>query len=85
MLKPTAFANAVAILSGLFYVVFSILKLGAPAAFAYLFNTQFFGADVARLVPEMTFGTFLATLVVFLVLGWIFGYVFAWLYNRFAR
>ena len=86
MLKETAFANAIAVLIGLFYAAFYVLSLIAPGAFEFLFNAQFFGAGVAALIPDrFSFGSFLGVLVATVVLGWIMGYVWAWLYNRFAR
>lgn len=51
MLNEFAFANSLAILTGLLYIVFIILLL-APNLFKFLFNTQFLGADVASFRGE---------------------------------
>ena len=82
MLSEFAFANSLAILTGLLYIVFVILLLLAPNLFKFLFNTQFLGADVASLFPRrISAGRFAGTLVTLVVSGWIFGYAWAWLYN----
>ena len=52
MLNTTAFANSLAILSGGFYIVFYVLAVVWRDAFRFLFNAQFFGADVAALLPS---------------------------------
>lgn len=86
MLSEFAFANSLAIVTGLLYIVFVILLLLAPNLFKFLFNTQFLGADVASLFPRrISAGTFAGTLVTLVVSAWVFGYAWVWLYNRLAR
>ncbi len=86
MLREFAFANSLAILTGLLYIVFVILLLLAPNLFKFLFNTQFLGADVASLFPRsISAGRFTGTLVTLVVSAWVFGYAWVWLYNRLAR
>lgn len=86
MLNKIAFANALAILTAFFYLVFYLLSVVAPAAFAFLFNAQFLGADVASLLPkDFSFGKSLGLFVTLTATSWILGYVWAWLYNRFAK
>ena len=50
-----------------------------------MFNAQFLGSNVASLLPQMSFGTFIVTLVMLVVSAWLFGYAWAWLYNLFAK
>ena len=86
MLSEFAFANSLAILTALLYIVFVILLVLAPNLFKFLFNTQFLGADVASLFPRrISAGRFAGTLVTLVVSGWIFGYAWAWLYNRLPK
>ena len=71
MLSEFAFANSLAILTGLLYIVFVILLLLAPNLFKFLFNTQFLGADVASLFPRrISAGSFAGTLVTLVVSAW---------------
>lgn len=85
MLKPIAFANALAILTGAFYLLIHIIRLFAPVSFRYLFNAQFMGADVASLMwPQVASGNFIITFIIAVVTAWLFAYCWAWLYNRFA-
>lgn len=86
MLKQIPFANALATLSGAFYIVFAGLWAIAPDFFKLVYNAQFFGADVARLVPqELTMASFIGTFVILVVTGWVAGYVLACSYNWFSK
>lgn len=86
MLKPKAFAYAIALVTGIAYVAFYLLSLIAPRAFTLIFNAQFFGANIASLVPtDVTVGVFIATLLIVVATAWILGYLWALLYNRFAK
>jgi uncharacterized protein DUF5676 len=83
MLKEPAFANSLTILTGALYILLYLLAIISRDAFRFLFNAQFLGADVASLVPQkLGLGAFVGTLVAILVFVWIFGYAWAWLYNR---
>jgi hypothetical protein len=83
MLNPIAFANSLAIVSGVFYLALFILAVVWRDAFRFVFNAQFLGADVASLLPHKrpTVG-FLATLVALVISAWSLGFCWAWLYNR---
>ena len=83
MLNPVAFANSLAIVSGVFYLALYILAVVWRDAFRFVFNTQFLGADVASLLPRGRPATgFLSTLVALVVSAWLLGFCWAWLYNR---
>ena len=85
MLKPAAFANALAILTGVFYLLIHLIRLFAPVSFRYLFNAQFLGADVGSLMWAQTPpGNFILTFIIAVATAWLFAYCWAWLYNRFA-
>ena len=72
MFKETAFASSLTILSGAFYIILYLLAIVSRDAFRFLFNAQFFGADVASLLPrELTVGGFVGTLVAILVFVWV--------------
>ncbi len=86
MLNEVAFANALAVLTGLFYSAFILLVAVAPNLFRFLFNAQFLGADVASLFPKkVRFGGVAATLVTLVISAWAFAYAWAWLYNELAK
>jgi uncharacterized membrane protein (DUF485 family) len=80
MLKKYAFANALAAVSALSYVVMYVLSLVAPVAYKVVFNAQFLGANIAPSHPDFD----IASLISVAVLGWVVGYVFVWIYNRWA-
>ncbi len=86
MLHKVAFANAIAVLTAALYLLLHLLGLISRPVFLFFFNAQFFGADVASLLPwPLSFGRFLGTFVTLVVSAWLLGYAWAWLYNRFAR
>jgi len=85
MLKPMAFAHSLAILTAVVYVAFYVLAVVWRDAFRFLFNAQFFGADVAALLPQqLTYAGFVGTFVVLIVFAWVIAFAWAWLYNRLA-
>ncbi len=86
MLHPKPFAHAAALLTGIVYLLFYVLGAFVPVAMVFLFNAQFLGANVARMIPtDVSFVFFLGNLVAMVVMTWVFAYLFAWLYNRFAK
>ncbi len=86
MLNKVAFATALAIVSAVVYLLLYVLAVVWREAFRFLFNAQFFGADVASLLPrELSALGFLGTLVTLIISAWIVGYGWAWLYDRLAR
>ena len=71
---------------GALYVLFVIVALVSPRAFALVFDAQFFGANVASLFPKVQPSVAsLVTLVLMIGMSWVLGYAWAWLYNRFAK
>lgn len=85
-LNEAALANSLATISVAFYLIFYILSVVTPKLFRFLFNLQFLGADVASLYPRsQNFGFVLVTLIVIGTITWIFGYVWALLYNNWAK
>jgi hypothetical protein len=86
VLNKLAFANSLAVLTAVLYVLFAILALVAPRVFQILFDAQFFGANVASLFPKLRpSAASLMTLVLMIGMSWVMGYAWAWLYNRFAK
>ena len=86
MLNQFAFAHSLAVLTATLYVLFGLLALVSPRAFQLLFDAQFFGADVAALLPKVTpSAVSLVTFVIMVGMSWVIGYVWAWLYNRIAK
>ena len=86
MLNKLAFANSLAVLTAAMYVFFAIIALASTRAFAILFDAQFFGANVASLLPKVQASpASLVTLVLMILMSWVVGYAWAWLYNRFAK
>lgn len=85
MLNKTASAHALAILVAVLYLGFHLLGLVSPEAFVFLFNAQFFGADVASLLPrEFSLGSFMGAFVALVATSWLLAYTGVWLYNKLA-
>jgi hypothetical protein len=85
-IRPLAFANALALTTALLGILLIVLRLFAPAMFVLVFNAQFFGADVAMLLPVQLH--VVRVIVEFLALvggAWSFGLIGAVLYNWFIK
>jgi hypothetical protein len=83
---PFAFANALGLTSATLAIVLIILRGVAPSAFVFIFNAQFFGADVASLLtPTPAPLTTLGELTAFVVGAWAFGLLGAVIYNRLVK
>jgi hypothetical protein len=86
MLKPVAFANAIAVTTAALTVFLWALRFLLPSFFAFFFNAQFFGADVASLLPkDVAPLLMLAEFVALLAGAWGIGFMWAALYNRLAK
>ena len=86
MIRPIAFANALTITAAGLVAFLVALRLLAPAFFVYFFNAQFFGANVASLLPaEPRFVSLAADLLALLAGAWLFGFFWALFYNRWAK
>ena len=81
MLNKKAFANSLAVVVGLVYILTYVLAMVAPSAFEFLFNAQFFGAELAPEDPQMNLWMFVSMVIV----SWVIGYAWAWLYNKFSK
>ncbi len=86
MISSFAFATSLALLTAVLFLLFLGLDLVAPSVFRFLFNAQFFGADVASLLPRRaSFGAVAGTFAALLISAWVLGYAWAWLYNQLRR
>ena len=82
MLNPKALANAAALLTAVAYLLFYAAGWFAPRVFVFIYNAQFFGANVAAMVPtSLPWLTFAGILVTLALTTWVFTYLFARLYN----
>ena len=85
-IRPVAFANALALTTAVLAVLLIVLRAMAPSAFLFVFNAQFFGADVASLLPNQVDALkMIAELAAFVGGAWGFGLLGAILYNRFIQ
>ena len=85
-IRPLAFANTLAITTAVLALVLILLRIVFPAVFVFIFNAQFFGADVASLLPErINILKMIGELIAFVGGAWGFGLLGAILYNRFIR
>jgi hypothetical protein len=86
MLRPIAFANAIAVTTAALTVFLWALRFLLPSFFSFFFNAQFFGADVASLLPKETnLLLMLAEFAALLAGAWGIGFMWAVLYNNFSK
>ena len=85
-IRPLAFANALALTTALLGILLIVLRLFAPVIFVLIFNAQFFGADVAMLLPvELHVVRVIVEFVALVGGAWSFGLIGAVLYNWFIK
>jgi hypothetical protein len=85
-IRPLAFANALALTTVALALLLIVLRSFTPSVFIFIFNAQFFGANVASLLPSQTnLLQVLLELLAFVGGAWGFGLLGAVLYNRFIE
>lgn len=85
-IRPLPFANTLAITTAVLALVLILLRIVSPSLFIFIFNAQFFGADVASLLPErIHIPKVIGELVAFVGGAWGFGLLGAIIYNRLIR
>jgi uncharacterized protein DUF5676 len=85
-IRPLPFANALALTTACLAMLLLILRWVAPSVFVFFFNAQFFGADVAMLLPDrIDVPSLIAELAALVGGAWGFGFLGAVLYNRFIK
>lgn len=85
-MNTVAFSTSLAVLAAAMHLLFALIAILSPKVFQVVFNAQFFGADVASLLPRvMPYEGFILSFVVLVVSAWLIGYAWAWLYNRLAK
>lgn len=85
MLQPIPFANSMAAASAIFVIVLLLLRVVAPSFFNLVFNSQMLGANIASLLPRDGVRPFLVGGGVAVIITWLFGLVWAVLYNVLSR
>lgn len=82
-IRPLAFANTLAITTAVLALILVLLRIAFPPLFVFIFNAQFFGADVASLLPQhVNIVKMIGELVAFVGGAWGFGLLGAIVYNR---
>lgn len=85
-LHPKAFANSLALVSALCYLLFYALGTVSPAVLVFVYNAQFMGANMAKYIPTaVPFWFFLGNFLTVVILSWLLAYIWAWLYNKLAK
>lgn len=82
-IRPLAFANTLALTTAVLALVLILLRIVFPPLFVFIFNAQFFGADVAALLPDrVNIPKMIGELAAFVGGAWGFGLLGAIIYNR---
>lgn len=86
MLKTIPLANAFAAATGVFYLACLLLTALAPNFIRSIGNTWIHGYDLSSIpAGSVTAGGFVLGLTSSLVIGWIFGYLLGWFYNKLSK
>jgi len=84
-LNPKKVALSLASVAGIIYVVCAILVAIAPAWTVNTFGALFHGIDITSLATSPDLGTGILGLVVSVVSAYIFGAIFALIYNKYSK
>ena len=85
-MKEQAFANSFAAVIAVVYVVCAAWVILSRNTFMQLTNSWIHGIDMNSLPPkDITASSLLSGLITALIAAWISGYLFARLYNLFAK
>ena len=84
-LNEKAWANASAAFMGVVYLFCALAVVLFPGLFKAVTQSWFHGIDIGLIWTGATRPNFLLGLVTAVVLSWIGGWIFAWLYNRLVR
>lgn len=84
-LNEMALANASAILMGGFYVLCALAVALLPDFSKAVVVNWFHGIDLGAIWTGGPRGNFFLGLISAVVLSWIFGWAFAWLYNKMVK
>lgn len=85
-MKEQAFANAFATVIAVVYVICAGWVAISRSSFMGLAGTWIHGIDMKALpFASPTVGVFIVGLVTSVIAAWAAGYLFAWLYNQFAK
>ena len=82
-LIPNALGLASAIMLGVLDILCSIMAVLLPVLYAKIFGL-FFHAVAIDPTKQITFGSFINGFILLIILAYISGWFFAWLYNRFV-
>jgi hypothetical protein len=84
-MKELAFANALAAITAIVYVVCSLLVVVFPEFFKMVSQGWFHGIDIGLIWTGSPRGNFLLGLITAVIGMWLVGWAFAWLYNQFSK
>lgn len=85
-MKTSAFANSLAVASGIFWIICSLFIWTLPDFSLYATKAWFMGIqgiDFTGFSLDST--TFFGGLVLTIITGWIFGYIWGAFYQKFAK
>lgn len=83
---PIATAHALAVTTAIIYVVCALFFILAPDVSMAITKTLFHGIDISSIDGRTnTISSFVLGLVTATISAWLAGYIFALLYNSFAK
>lgn len=86
MLKAKPFANALAITMAVVYIICRVLAAVAPGLLRWIAQSWVHTYDLSAIpAGSTTFGGFLGGLITAVIASWLFGYLFAWIYNKVGK
>ena len=84
-MKQQAFANALAAVTGIVYVVCSLSVALFPGFSKVVGQSWFHGMDIDLIWTGSPRGNFLLGFITAVIGMWLVGWAFAWVYNQFSK
>lgn len=86
MLKEIPFANALAGITAVLYLVCAVLFALVPDLLRLIAQTWFHGYDLSSIpAAPVTLGGVFVGLTTVTAVTWVFGYLLAWVYNKLSK
>lgn len=85
-MKPLPLANSLALTVGIFWAVCALFIWIVPGFSLSMTRTSMMGLQGMNMTGfQLDFSVFLFGLVLAVISGWVFGYVWGWLYQKLAK
>ncbi len=85
-MKELPFANSLTLATTVFYIACALLAVLIPDFLLAIFQSWFHGINVVSLATtQRSLSNFILGLISLTAISWVFGYIWAWTYNKLSK